>query len=117
MKASFTALSPGGAPTAEVQGNVLPAGPHVHGERRELRALVALEAPRPRSATSGSPQHFPEARRRWAELLRRIYEVDPFVCPASGGAMRILAFITEAAVIDRILGHLRRSARGREAPT
>jgi len=35
-----------------------------------------------------------EARRRWAELLRRIYEVDPLTCPACGGAMRILAFLT-----------------------
>ena len=49
-----------------------------------------------------------EARRRWAELLRRIYEVDPLVCPACSGAMRILAFITADAVIDRILAHLRR---------
>ncbi len=48
-----------------------------------------------------------EARRRWAELLRRIYEVDPLTCPACGGAMRILAFLTERAVIDRILEHLR----------
>jgi hypothetical protein len=30
--------------------------------------------------------------------------------------MRILAFITEAAVIDRILAHRRRSARGRGPP-
>ena len=48
-----------------------------------------------------------EARRRWAERLRRIDEVDPLVCPACGGAMRILACILEGAVIDRILAHLR----------
>lgn len=56
-----------------------------------------------------------EGRRRWAELLRRIYEVDPLMCPACGGAMRILAFITEGAVIDQVLAHLRRTrgdARG-----
>jgi hypothetical protein len=59
------------------------------------------------------------ARRRWAELLRRLYEVDPLACPACGGAMRILAFITEGAVINRILTHLRRArsdARGPPAP-
>ncbi|MGH7751549.1 MAG: hypothetical protein ACREN5_01930, partial [Gemmatimonadales bacterium] len=49
-----------------------------------------------------------EARRRWAELLRRIFEVDPLRCPACGAEMRIVAFITERAVIDRILEHLRR---------
>ena len=56
-----------------------------------------------------------EARRRWAELLRQIYEVDPLRCPACGAEMRIVAFITQRAVIDRILDHLRRgreSARG-----
>ena len=33
-----------GASAAEVQGNRLPVGPRVHGEGRELRALVAREA-------------------------------------------------------------------------
>jgi hypothetical protein len=40
-------------------------------------------------------------------LLRRIFEVDPLRCPRCGGAMRILAFLTEPAAIDRILAHLR----------
>jgi hypothetical protein len=56
-----------------------------------------------------------EARRRWGKLLRRIYEVDPLACPVCGGPMPILAFITEGAVMDRILNHLRRTraeARG-----
>ena len=44
--------------------------------------------------------------RRWAELLRRIYEVDPLTCPQCAGPMRIVAFITARAVIDRILTHL-----------
>ena len=49
-----------------------------------------------------------EARLRWAELLRRVLEVDPLTCPACSGPMRIVAFITERDVIDRILQHLRR---------
>jgi hypothetical protein len=52
-----------------------------------------------------------EARLWWAELLRRIFEVDPLRCPRCAGEMRIVAFITERAVIDRILAHL---ARARE---
>jgi len=43
------------------------------------------------------------------------YEVDSLTCPACGGAMRILAFLTARAVIDQILDHLRRTrteARG-----
>jgi hypothetical protein len=53
-------------------------------------------------------------RRRWAELLRRLFEVDPLRCPRCGDPMRLVGFITDAPVIDRILTHLRRSpSRGR----
>jgi len=43
------------------------------------------------------------ARKRWANLLRHIYEVDPLVCPRCGGMMKIIAFITEPRVIRAIL--------------
>ncbi len=68
--------------------------------------------------TVAEPEALPlrEARRRWAELLRRIYEVDPLTCPACGGAMRILAFLTERAVIYRILDHLRRTRADARGP-
>lgn len=52
-------------------------------------------------------------RRRWAELIRRIYEVDPLVCPRCGGTMRIIAFLTEPGVIRAILKHL--AAKGLDA--
>ena len=48
-----------------------------------------------------------EARRRWAELLRRIYEVDPLRCPRCRAEMRIIAFVAEREVIERILTHVR----------
>jgi hypothetical protein len=51
-----------------------------------------------------------EVRRRWAELLRRIFEVDPLRCPRCGDAMRVVGFITHPPVIDRIITHLRRPA-------
>jgi hypothetical protein len=47
-------------------------------------------------------------RRRWAELIRRVYEVDPLICPRCGSEMRVIGFITQPALIDRILDHLRR---------
>ncbi len=47
---------------------------------------------------------------RWAALLPQILEVDPLVCPACHGALRIVAFITERTVIDQILTHLRSRA-------
>jgi hypothetical protein len=59
------------------------------------------------------PETVPEAKRRWAELLRRIFEVDPLACPRCGEEMRIVAFITEPKTIDRILEHLRRTQTSR----
>ena len=43
------------------------------------------------------------ARFRWAELLRRIFEVDPLACPRCRGLMRIVAVSTDPAIITRIL--------------
>ena len=42
----------------------------------------------------------------WAEMIRRVYEVDPLLCPSCGGWMRILSFIEEPKTIDRIIRHL-----------
>jgi hypothetical protein len=51
------------------------------------------------------------ACRRWAELLRRIFEVDPLTCPSCGGRMRIVEFVVVPRVIDRILHHMRDKGR------
>ncbi len=54
-----------------------------------------------------------EATRRWATLLQQIFEVDPLACPTRHGPVRVVAFITQASVIDQILTHLRtRASRG-----
>ena len=52
-------------------------------------------------------------RKRWADLLRRVYEVDPLVCPRCSAGMKVIGFITQPATIERILDHLRRSASSR----
>jgi len=36
-----------------------------------------------------------------------IYEVDPLLCLHCGGQMRVIAFITDYAVVDRIIDHLK----------
>ncbi len=41
-------------------------------------------------------------------MIRRVYEVDPLVCPRCGGEMRVVGFITEPSLIKRILDHLRK---------
>jgi len=48
------------------------------------------------------------ARSRWAALIKRVYEVDPLLCPHCGKQMRIIAFIEKKDqydVIGRILKH------------
>jgi len=43
----------------------------------------------------------------WAEMIRKVYEVDPMVCPQCGGTMKVIAFLTDYAVVDRIIDHLK----------
>jgi len=40
-------------------------------------------------------------------MIRKVYEVDPLVCPRCGGTMRVVAFLTEYAVVDRNMEHLK----------
>ena len=47
------------------------------------------------------------SRRGWAAMTRKVYEVDPLVCSKCGGEMRIIAFLTDYSVVDRIINHLK----------
>jgi len=44
--------------------------------------------------------------RGWAEIRRKVYETDPLICPKCQGEMRIIAFITDNIVVDRIINYL-----------
>jgi hypothetical protein len=46
------------------------------------------------------------ARYLWAMLLARLFESLPLSCPNCGAGMRIVAFVTEAAPVQRILAHI-----------
>jgi len=39
-------------------------------------------------------------------MIRKVNEVDPLLCPSCGGRMRIVSFIEDPKVIDRIIRHL-----------
>jgi hypothetical protein len=54
--------------------------------------------------TEEGPTYVPS--KGWAEMIRKVYEVDPLLCPSCGGRMRILSFIEEPKTIDRIIRHL-----------
>ena len=42
----------------------------------------------------------------WAQRLKRIFGIDIGICAACGGAVRIIACIEDAEVIEKILAHL-----------
>lgn len=43
----------------------------------------------------------------WAERLKRVFAIEIETCRRCGGRLRMIANIEEAAVIERILTHLR----------
>ncbi len=47
----------------------------------------------------------------WADLLKRVFEVDALRCPGCGGRMRLIAAITDPVVACRILECLALSSR------
>ena len=59
----------------------------------------------PPSANDGGPRSAAGrlAVRSWALLLARIYECLPLLCTRCGKPMRIIAFIQDPLVIERIL--------------
>jgi len=40
-------------------------------------------------------------------MIRKVYEVDPLLCPRCGGQMKVIAFLIDYAVVDRIINHLK----------
>jgi len=45
-------------------------------------------------------------RKNWAQLIQKIYNVDPLLCPKCGSQMRIISFIEDDVTIKKILRHL-----------
>jgi hypothetical protein len=45
-------------------------------------------------------------RKSWAQLIQKIYETDPLVCPKCHGVMRVISSIKDTSVIRAILEHL-----------
>jgi uncharacterized protein with PIN domain len=43
---------------------------------------------------------------RWAQLLKRVFDIDIERCPHCGGPLKLIAAIEDAAAITRLLTHL-----------
>ncbi len=91
--------------------------PGSHGQRfygaYSNRGRIVCDNGQADSAAVGAPASEPrnnsdfsrEARSTWARLVRKIFEADPLTCGACGTRMRIVSFITDPRVVDRILRH------------
>jgi len=42
----------------------------------------------------------------WAQLIYKVYEVDPLLCPNCGSQMKFIAFIQSHIEIKKILKHI-----------
>ncbi len=94
-------------PASKLRAEIVPApivSPHEHRGLAPTRAAP----PEPYDAAplaEPSKTRRPDAKIPWAELLQRVFREDVLACPC-GGRRRVLAFITERAVVKAILEHL-----------
>ncbi len=72
---------------------------------KRIKAGLEERGGEPVTMADGSPGS-KAARRNWARFIRKVYEVDPLLCPDCGGTMKVVAFIDDRAIIRRILIHL-----------
>ncbi len=117
-RAKAAKVFPGSEPSfagqnREVEGS----DPGSHGQRfygaYSNRGRIVCDNGQADSAAVGAPASEPrnnsdfsrEARSTWARLVRKIFEADPLTCGACGTRMRIVSFITDPRVVDRILRH------------
>ena len=71
------------------------------GERaRKVVPTVAVQA------LDGAEVVAARAKSAWAQLIHKVYEVDPLACVKCGTQMHVIALIDDATVIRRILEHL-----------
>ena len=82
----------------------LPA-PEAPREAQELLPRdVSFEEPPP-PAPPGSAAAL--RRQACARMIRKVFEVDPLVCPRCATEMEVVAWITQPSVVDAILRHRR----------
>ena len=82
--------------------------------RAAVTALASMPVivPQPvETSEADAPPRCTASHYLWAMLLTRIYEALPLVCPICQAQMRIIAFITDAGTVRKILDHLGESAQ------
>ena len=76
-------------------------------KRAAAQAQIDAEhelAPNRDEVSGAGPRRIPSPK--WRELIKKVWEADPLLCPRCSREMRIVALIDDRAVIERILRHL-----------
>ena len=93
--------------------------PEVNGGVKSQRCPFPAQLP-------GGQLHFPMkipdddfrrfCRRAWARLIGKVYLADPLTCPKCGGSLRIISFIDNPSVTEKILRHLKARVHPNDPP-
>ena len=86
------------APNSNLRARIVPSRPRAH------KPDSSNQSNRPNQSQPTEP-----SRLTWAQRLKRAFEFDVTVCPLCGGTLRVIADITDPAIIDKILSHVRQS--------
>jgi hypothetical protein len=116
-KRNFQIFSPLGF-LAEFTQHIPPKGAHLiryygfysnksRGMRKKAAAEQAEQGAKPSDADDASRAAPTRCSKTWAMLIKRVYEVDPMVCPRCGSELKVVAFIDppQGDVIEKILRH------------
>jgi len=79
-------------------------GQRAKREAEAAQAEAASNAVEVINVAGYDPPRIPSAK--WRELIKKVWEADPLLCPRCGKEMRIVALIDQRSVIERILRHL-----------
>jgi len=79
------------------------------GQGAHIHPFVLRPTPHRDEVSGARPRRIPSAK--WRELIKKVWEADPLLCPKCAREMRIVALIDDRAVIERILRHLGLNAR------
>ena len=73
-------------------------------KRAAEEAKAAGQAVQIIDVSEHKPRRIPSPK--WRELIKKVWEADPLLCPKCSREMRIVALIDEREVIEKILRHL-----------
>jgi hypothetical protein len=92
------------APNAKHRSAVVP-NPSQRTRRRRTPAHPRVRTP---GGNRQDDPAAPTAPMTWMERLRRVFAIDLSICPDCGGRLRVIANVTRADIIERILEHVAR---------